>query len=252
MNLSSIRSDLLKMEISCCVVVCSLTFSSNSDKCFRFWMGFRHCSKMSALYMITHISDCKFFPELGHFKFLVHWEATEDHPNPDPQWEPIEHLMECPLLVLEYEKQCREQWKSDCKAGRGCIGGKAMRRQNPVDKIPTILPGQHDLEGIERLHKICVGMHVGEETGKDEPGYLNMFLVQLRGGGRVKHWVHRAYLEYYFPTRLALHFHAAETKKNAVAEKAKQLRSSVNSGRGRGRGRRGKFRGRQGGPQGLQ
>ena len=199
----------------------------------------------------TSVSDIRFESSDGYFKFKVHWKATKECRKPDTTWEPIENIQARPDLLLDYQKRFRSAWMAECSAGRACLGGSALRRE-PMENmdIPVLMASQWNLEGHEQLKRICAVMHCGEPRGEDTAGYWNMVLVELRGHGRNrKHWVHRIFLEYYFPVHFALYLEKHKCKMKLVDEEVLNYQGQKPSseagsqergrGRGGGRGRRG-------------
>ena len=165
----------------------------------------------AALYGIKSVKKIRFSKQKRHFEFQAHWAPSDEDANPEPSWEPIECLTSVPKLLLEFEKSCHKKWQAElAKGGQGPGQGSLWKKpMNPEDGqcIPTVLAGlDYRMEGHEQVRKI----HAQYKS-------TSLFVVRFRTDGHGYKFVHRAFLEYYCPTRFALYLLKKEKKHNEKA-----------------------------------
>lgn len=169
------------------------------------------------MYIVKRINSIQYDPNTHRCKFLVAWKKVEN--DYEPTWEPIECLLSVPRLIRDLEERMYKDWQDECeKKGVPVVGWK-----KPLDLFHHIdagLPFQYVMSGHEKLVKIAM-------IGNDLQGALAETVPSVDGEHRNQvavdsycyvrfrhepdyHWVHIGFIEYYFPTDLALFLHAKE------------------------------------------
>ena len=135
-------------------------------------------------------------------KFRVEWKAIDRKKQP-PTDEPLENIKSCPMLIMDMEERMNQEWEQKCAAsGTTAVGWKEPL---PPTKGPKrLLDFEYIMSGKEKLAKIY-SQHIMRNPGwkgpmKDGVPYL---IVKFKRDTRLL-LVQRGFIEYYFPSELAV------------------------------------------------
>lgn len=141
--------------------------------------------------------------------FRVHWSgySVRDATN-----EPLENLIECPELLMDFERLRKQRFKQAMAKHGQDVGPQTCPPMN-VNAIRHMrLPNEYVPTGKETLLKIC-----GEISAEGKKP-ITLMLVRFRGMSGF-FYVRRCAMDYYFPTHMALYLKKVNVKQIASAKK---------------------------------
>ena len=165
------------------------------------------------LYVVQRIDRVEYNPTSLRCKFLVVWKKVNS--SDGPTWEPIENILSTPRFIRDMEERMYLEWQEECESqGKLVTGWK-----KPLNLHHCVEPGfcyQYVMTGSEKLVKIATITRNVRPLEVDQSSTVlenerddSYCLVRFRHDEEY-HWVHIGFIEYYFPTDLALFLFAQE------------------------------------------
>lgn len=151
--------------------------------------------KDSNQYPARRVIRASFKAKSKRYKYYVEWKERKKGKYVC-SFEPLEHLISCPLLVLEYEESLYKKLKD--AAGDGI--GPTFSRKEPIDDAikAVVGPPEYMPEGHEIVSHI---KHSMSSSIDDE--IVELFVVKFEGS---REWkiIRRSVMEYFFPVDLLI------------------------------------------------
>lgn len=173
------------------------------------------------LYKVERIERMEYNKDIGRCLFLVIWHKVQE--TDEPTWEPIENILGTPRLILDMESRMYEAWVEECNQENKLIVG--WKKPLPfVHEVEPAFPLQYVMDGSEKLVKIAfisrdlrtkvsdekVDLNAAEDTSNVVSDQSYCF-VRFRDPSDYN-WVHIGFIEYYFPTELAIFLYSEQGK----------------------------------------
>lgn len=173
------------------------------------------------LYEVERIERMEYNKATGRCLFLVIWQRVQE--TDEPTWEPIENILGTPRLILDMESRMYKSWVEECNQENMLIVG--WKKPLPfVHEVEPAFPLQYVMDGSEKLVKIAfisrdlptkvsnekVDLNVADETSNAVSDQSYCF-VRFRDPSDYN-WVHIGFIEYYFPTELAIFLYSEQGK----------------------------------------
>lgn len=143
------------------------------------------------MWPVKRIEKCSFNTKSKRFDFTAIWDC----PGEEDSKEPLECFMECPLIVLEFEKRQMKEFRDKWQKLK-IDNTRGMRKMPIVLKsvLKVVVPNEYVPSGREYLIKIY-----SRRKKNDKEVYKVRFARM-----EVPVIVRLVFLEYYFPARLIM------------------------------------------------
>lgn len=162
---------------------------------------FQRMSDEDEQFAVRAITDCKYYPELDQFRWYVEWEPADSQEIPSETFEPLEGLLACPLLVLEYERDLWKTLPESVKNERKKVPIQEFLQASGDEMKDKFMETEFIPTGKEVVLKIYSSWNHKVKKKKNVAKKVDVqyFMVKFYSDENYR-IVRRPYMEYYFPT----------------------------------------------------